>query len=39
MEQQGLRNRVEEVHGQLFDVAPRYESLTYIGEGAYGMVV
>uniref|UniRef100_A0AC34RJ49 Mitogen-activated protein kinase n=1 Tax=Panagrolaimus sp. JU765 TaxID=591449 RepID=A0AC34RJ49_9BILA len=36
---QEVRNRIEEVHGQLFDVAPRYVSLTYIGEGAYGMVV
>ncbi|CAJ0580824.1 unnamed protein product, partial [Mesorhabditis spiculigera] len=34
-----IRNAVEEVHGQLFEVAPRYTNLTYIGEGAYGMVV
>ena len=27
------------VRGQTFEVAPRYTSLTYIGEGAYGMVV
>jgi mitogen-activated protein kinase 1/3 len=39
MEQQAFRNGIEEVHGQLFDVAPRYVGLTYIGEGAYGMVV
>ncbi|CAB60996.1 Mitogen-activated protein kinase mpk-1 [Caenorhabditis elegans] len=31
-------NNVEEVHGQLFEVAPRYVNLSYIGEGAYGMV-
>lgn len=29
----------EVVRGQLFMVAPRYTNLTYIGEGAYGMVV
>nr|NP_001071697.1 mitogen-activated protein kinase [Ciona intestinalis]BAE06412.1 mitogen-activated protein kinase [Ciona intestinalis] len=28
----------EVVRGQVFDVAPRYTSLSYIGEGAYGMV-
>ena len=33
------RNGIEEVHGQLFEVAPRYVNLSYIGEGAYGMVV
>lgn len=27
------------VHEQAFNVAPRYTDLTYIGEGAYGMVV
>jgi mitogen-activated protein kinase 1/3 len=32
-------NGVEEVHGQMFEVAPRYTNLSYIGEGAYGMVV
>ena len=26
------------VRGQAFDVGPRYSGLTYIGEGAYGMV-
>jgi len=26
------------VRGQVFDVAPRYYGLNYIGEGAYGMV-
>lgn len=30
---------VEEVRGQIFEVAPRYVNLSYIGEGAYGMVV
>ena len=30
---------VETVRGQVFDVAPRYTNLHYIGEGAYGMVV
>ena len=29
----------ETVRGQLFCVGPRYNSLQYIGEGAYGMVV
>ncbi|KAH7705513.1 MAPK protein [Aphelenchoides avenae] len=29
----------EEVHGQMFEVGPRYVDLSYIGEGAYGMVV
>lgn len=28
----------ELVRGQAFDVGPRYSNLTYIGEGAYGMV-
>ena len=28
----------EIVRGQSFDVGPRYHSLNYIGEGAYGMV-
>lgn len=28
----------EIVRGQAFDVGPRYSSLSYIGEGAYGMV-
>lgn len=28
----------EIVRGQAFDVGPRYSGLTYIGEGAYGMV-
>ena len=28
----------ESVRGQIFDVAPRYTDLSYIGEGAYGMV-
>jgi len=34
-----LANGIEEVHGQMFEVGPRYAKLTYIGEGAYGMVV
>ena len=38
-EESSTRNNVEEVHGQLFEVAPRYVNLSYIGEGAYGMVV
>lgn len=29
---------VETVRGQVFDVGPRYTNLSYIGEGAYGMV-
>ncbi|GBO40671.1 hypothetical protein AVEN_125270-1, partial [Araneus ventricosus] len=29
----------EVVRGQVFEVGPRYTSLSYIGEGAYGMVV
>ena len=29
----------EVVRGQVFEVGPRYTNLTYIGEGAYGMVV
>jgi mitogen-activated protein kinase 1/3 len=29
----------EVVKGQVFEVAPRYSNLAYIGEGAYGMVV
>uniref|UniRef100_A0A0K0F5T3 Mitogen-activated protein kinase n=1 Tax=Strongyloides venezuelensis TaxID=75913 RepID=A0A0K0F5T3_STRVS len=32
------QNGVEEIHGQIFAVAPRYINLSYIGEGAYGMV-
>ena len=28
----------EQVRGQVFDVGPRYCHLSYIGEGAYGMV-
>lgn len=31
-------NPPETVRGQVFDVAPRYKGLNYIGEGAYGMV-
>lgn len=30
---------VEIVRGQAFEVGPRYSNLSYIGEGAYGMVV
>ena len=29
----------ELVRGQVFEVGPRYSNLSYIGEGAYGMVV
>lgn len=29
----------EIVRGQAFEVGPRYSNLSYIGEGAYGMVV
>ena len=29
----------EVVKEQVFGVGPRYNSLSYIGEGAYGMVV
>lgn len=28
----------ELIRGQAFDVGPRYSNLSYIGEGAYGMV-
>lgn len=28
----------EIIHSQIFDVGPRYVNLSYIGEGAYGMV-
>lgn len=29
----------ETIRGQIFEVGPRYTNLSYIGEGAYGMVV
>lgn len=29
----------EIVRGQVFEVGPRYTNLSYMGEGAYGMVV
>lgn len=29
----------EIIRGQIFEVGPRYTQLSYIGEGAYGMVV
>lgn len=29
----------EIIRGQVFEVGPRYTNLSYIGEGAYGMVV
>lgn len=29
----------EIIRSQIFEVGPRYRDLTYIGEGAYGMVV
>uniref|UniRef100_A0A5S6QIH1 Mitogen-activated protein kinase n=1 Tax=Trichuris muris TaxID=70415 RepID=A0A5S6QIH1_TRIMR len=31
--------KFELIRGQVFEVGPRYHSLSYIGEGAYGMVV
>jgi len=35
-----LRMSVPEVvRGQAYDVGPRYTGLSFIGEGAYGMVV
>lgn len=35
----GGQSNPEMVRGQIFDVGPRYTNLSYIGEGAYGMVV
>lgn len=29
----------EVIRGHVFEVAPRYTNLAYIGEGAYGIVV
>lgn len=37
--QSEICNNAEEVRKQVFEVAPRYVNLSYIGEGAYGMVV
>uniref|UniRef100_A0AAQ5ZCM8 Mitogen-activated protein kinase n=1 Tax=Amphiprion ocellaris TaxID=80972 RepID=A0AAQ5ZCM8_AMPOC len=34
----GPKTGSESVKGQIFDVGPRYTNLSYIGEGAYGMV-
>lgn len=34
----GPKSASESVKGQIFDVGPRYTNLSYIGEGAYGMV-
>jgi len=34
----GLKPPPEVVRTQVFDVGPRYSGLSYIGEGAYGMV-
>uniref|UniRef100_A0A8C4IMB3 Mitogen-activated protein kinase n=1 Tax=Dicentrarchus labrax TaxID=13489 RepID=A0A8C4IMB3_DICLA len=34
----GPKTGCESVKGQMFDVGPRYTNLSYIGEGAYGMV-
>lgn len=34
----GPKPMSESVKGQMFDVGPRYTNLSYIGEGAYGMV-
>lgn len=33
------RGTAEVVRSQVFEVGPRYLNLSYIGEGAYGMVV
>ncbi|VVC33576.1 Protein kinase, ATP binding site,Mitogen-activated protein (MAP) kinase, ERK1/2,Protein kinase [Cinara cedri] len=35
----GGQSNSEMVRGHIFDVGPRYTNLSYIGEGAYGMVV
>jgi mitogen-activated protein kinase 1/3 len=35
----GGDSKGEVVRGQTFLVGPRYTGLSYIGEGAYGMVV
>lgn len=32
-------NATSPIRGQIFEVGPRYTNLSYIGEGAYGMVV
>jgi len=32
-------SKVEYVREHAFEVGPRYANLSYIGEGAYGMVV
>ena len=34
-----INSKFEQVKGQTFEVAPRYTSLSFIGEGAYGIVV
>jgi len=39
MEASSKPSNVEYVREQAFEVGPRYTNLTYIGEGAYGMVV
>jgi len=33
-----VKTSPENIRGQVFDVGPRYVNLSYIGEGAYGMV-
>lgn len=33
-----MKSSCEVVRGQTFEVGPRYSGLTFIGEGAYGMV-
>lgn len=33
-----VKSPPEVVRGQVFDVGPRYTGVSYIGEGAYGMV-
>ena len=39
MDSTANKGGIDLVKGQIFDVGPRYINLTYIGEGAYGMVV
>ncbi|KAL6430919.1 hypothetical protein ACFW04_007010 [Cataglyphis niger] len=36
---EGVNPNCEVVRGQTFEVGPRYTNLSYMGEGAYGMVV
>ena len=39
MDTGGKARSVEYIREQAFEVGPRYTNLSYIGEGAYGMVV